>query len=248
VDNAGVRAVYEDMDEEPRWLCTHCSDECLIKGLTHQQSARIRALSGEMDKEQLEALREFIYRNKKDVDGAIKELEHQSALRGMRERNPEAYEHGSLSEGHGPDVPEGHRLPRGTETPDPKLGGFWGGPTRGDGPFFSDNPAVNAVTGHRPIEFHNGFPDFSPWAQERVRIPVTGIDDTDFALADEIMAKQLNFKNQTAYAAFRKANALTWHHVEGAEEMILVPRALHANVPHVGGASEARATAGAAAP
>lgn len=54
------------------------------------------------------------------------------------------------------------------------------------------------------------------------------------------MAQRRGFANQTAYAEWRSANRWTWHHVEGAEEMILVARDLHENLPHVGGASEAR--------
>ena len=71
---------------------------------------------------------------------------------------------------------------------------------------------------------------------------ITGNDDKDFALADEVLAKRRGFTNQTAYEEYRKREKLTWHHKEGSNEMILVPRPLHANVPHVGGASEARAT------
>ena len=121
----------------------------------------------------------------------------------------------------------------------PITGGVWGG-ERGNSEWFSDVEAVNNITRYKPIKFHNGYPDFSPWAKERVRIHVTGIDDTDFAAADKLMAPRRGFRNQTAYEELRKANRLTWHHVEGADEMILVPRDLHENVPHVGGASEAR--------
>jgi hypothetical protein len=139
----------------------------------------------------------------------------------------------------GPEVPEGQRLPRPTDTPSVEVGGTWSG-VRGDSEWSSDIPAVMAVTGGEPVRFRNGYPDFSPWARERAYLRVTGHDDTDFAVADRLMARLRGFPNQTAYAEWRSANRLTWHHVEGAQMMILVPRDLHENVPHVGGASEAR--------
>jgi Domain of unknown function (DUF4157)/A nuclease of the HNH/ENDO VII superfamily with conserved WHH len=142
----------------------------------------------------------------------------------------------------GPDVPQGQRLPLGTETPDPTYGGFWGG-ERGNSEWFSDVRAINEATNWQPIRFKNGYPDFRPWARERVFMKVTGDDNIDFAVADRLMAKRRGFDNQTAYETWRSSNRLTWHHIEGASEMILVPRDLHGNVPHVGGASEARKTA-----
>jgi len=77
----------------------------------------------------------------------------------------------------------------------------------------------------------------SPWAQERVVIKFTGNDDADFAAADGLMFAKRGFPDKTAYAAWRSSNRLTWHHVEGGSDMILVPRDLHENIPHVGGAS-----------
>jgi hypothetical protein len=141
----------------------------------------------------------------------------------------------------GSQTPEGQRLPRGTDEPDSKYGGFWSG-ERGNSEWYSDVEAVNMLTGWQPIRFRKGFPDFRPWAKERIFMKCTGIDDIDFPIADARMAKKLGFKNQTAYADYRSANRLTWHHIEGGKEMILVPRDIHENVPHQGGASDARAT------
>jgi hypothetical protein len=236
-----------------RWLCTHCSANCLIEGLTRAQSKRIMALAEGLSEDQLELLREFLHDHKENISGAIDDLEKASEIRSVhaQEQHPEGLQSRKGVEGtsrrKGPDVPEGQRLPRGTEVPTADYGGFWGG-ERGDSEWFSDITAVNEVTEYQPIEFHDGYPDFSPWARERVRIDVTGIDSVDFAEADRILAGQRGFKNQTAYADWRSANRLTWHHVEGADEMILVPRDLHENVPHIGGASEARDAAAAAVP
>jgi hypothetical protein len=204
-----------------------------------------------MNSDQLSALREYLHARKADMNAALDELEraHIRSVHAQEQERGGAHTRqsaGDLNEFEGPDVPEGQRLPRGTETPDLDYGGMWGG-ERGDSEWFSDIREVNEVTGYRPIRFRNGFPDFSPWMRERVRIPVTGIDATDFAAADAILARQRGFPNQTAYANWRSTNRLTWHHVEGADEMVLVPRALHENVPHVGGASQARA-AGATTP
>ena len=248
VDNPEARAVYEDMNEQLRWLCTHCSDNCLIKGLTRAQTARIEALAHDLSNEQLAALREYLNARKSNINAAIEDLEREAQIRAVHaeEQHPELgtsrRRNSLLSEYEPPNVPEGQRLPRGSEEADSSYGGFWGG-ERGDSQWFSDVEAVNRITGYRPVPFRNGFPDFRRWAQESVEMTVTGIDNTDFAVADRILAARRGFRNQTAYAEWRSVNRLTWHHVEGGNEMILVPYDLHANVPHVGGASEARAAA-----
>jgi len=52
-------------------------------------------------------------------------------------------------------------------------------------------------------------------------------------------------RNGDAIAAgterYRRAAGLTWHHHQGGTVLYLVPTKLHANVPHTGGASAARA-------
>jgi len=153
----------------------------------------------------------------------------------------EAAEASGYHEYDDPYVKEGHRMPRATETPTTDVGGMWGG-ERGNSEWFSDMPEVNAVTNYEPIPFRNGYPDFSKWSRGRVIIQdMSGVDHVDFAQADRIFAQQHGFANQTAVANWRSAQQLTWHHVEDGETMILVPSALHGNVPHVGGASLSRA-------
>jgi len=228
-----------------------------LPDFSRSQLKRIREIENELSEfgmnwndlglENREAVTKF-FSEQGDVDRGIRELERRMQrardVRGVHSeaQHPETWgsrRRGTLPEREGPEVPEGQRMPRGTATPDPEGGGMWGG-ERGNSEWFPDNRDVIDIVGNRPIDFHNGFPDFSPWAKERVRIKVTGVDHVDFAAADRLMASRRGFANQTAYAEWRSANKLTWHHVEGAEEMILVPRALHENVPHVGGASQAR--------
>src|SRR5207248_520558 len=151
-----------------------------------------------------------------------------------------------------PEVPEGRRLPRGTETATPTVNpqtgrlehrGYWGG-ERGHSEWFSDHPDVNRVTHEQPIEFVNGVANFRPWARERVILGrMTGIDHLDFGAADRGLMRQHpgRWRNQTEVASWRSSESLTWHHEPDLETMTLVPTALHANVPHIGGASPARA-------
>jgi len=226
--------------------------------LNREQRARINDIAEKLHEHALswsdlgihdpEAVANF-FAGQTDVDAAVKALEKRlrNKLRLLEvyseAQKPPGWESRKEEKAptkEGPDVPEGQRMPRGTEIPEKDYGGEWGG-ERGNSEWFSDVDAVNKVTGYQPIEFHNGYPDFSPWAKERVVIKVTGNDAVDFAAADEFIFRKRGFPNKTAYADWRSANRMTWHHIEGASEMILVPRDLHENVPHVGGASEARA-------
>ncbi len=231
-----------------------------VPDLNRNQRARIREIEDEMHEHRmswedlrlpdLDAMGRHFAAHP-DPDTAIRALERRFRKElGVRklfaeEQRPEQWASRSETTGagrsveKGPEVPEGQRLPRPTDTPSTEIGGIWSG-VRGDSEWSSDIPAVIAVTGGKPVRFRNGYPDFSPWARERAYLRVTGHDDTDFAVADRLMARLRGFPNQTAYAEWRSANRLTWHHVEGAQMMILVPRDLHENVPHVGGASEAR--------
>lgn len=60
----------------------------------------------------------------------------------------------------------------GTRSPkeDPKKkNGRWDG-DRGNSGWSSNDPRINAITGGAPIQFHDGYPDFSPYAVYRVDI------------------------------------------------------------------------------
>jgi filamentous hemagglutinin len=105
---------------------------------------------------------------------------------------------------------------------------------------------VNAITHYKPIPYRDGYVDLDEWTQEKVIITEMKGDKGDFAPADRALARRRGWlkadgePNATAARSYREKNRLTWHHNEDGETMQLVPRDLHENVPHVGGASAAR--------
>jgi len=138
------------------------------------------------------------------------------------------------------------------------VNGTWLG-TPGNSVWESTHPDVLAITGNGRVQFRNGYPVFSPWSVGRVTIGMSG-EASDFAEADLRFAEgvmngsrsppsgmsRADFiyqgeANASATARYRRAFALTWHHHQGGSTMLLVPTRLHANVPHTGGASAARA-------
>jgi hypothetical protein len=140
----------------------------------------------------------------------------------------------------------------------PRSYGSWSG-VEGNSVWRSTHPDVIAVTGNGHVRFRNQYPDFSPWSRGQVNIGQTG-HASDFAEADRLFAEGIVrgsrevpsgytradfMRNGEAIAAgterYRRAVGLTWHHHQGGNQMLLVPTRLHANVPHTGGASAARA-------
>lgn len=140
----------------------------------------------------------------------------------------------------------------------PRQLGTWSG-LEGNSVWNSQHPDVIAVTGGAGIRFRNGYPDFSPHSVGRVNIGQTG-GASDFAEADRLFAEGIargsrappsgytraDFMHNgepvaAGTARYRRAAGLTWHHHQGGRQMLLVPTRLHANVPHTGGASAARA-------
>jgi len=110
------------------------------------------------------------------------------------------------------------------------------------------------------VQFRNGYPDFSPWSVGRVNLGDMSGEASDFSEADKLFAKGVMegtrkpppgftredfiFRGEPKAAgtkAYRQSAGLTWHHHQGGKLMLLVPTDLHANVPHTGGASAARA-------
>ena len=125
----------------------------------------------------------------------------------------------------------------------PESDGHWLG-DRGKSEWVSNKPEVNRHTGGEPVPFNNNYPDFSRWSQKDVQIPnMTGDNGPDFSAADQIFARDKGWlkKDGTPNASesfrYRKKNNLTWHHHEDGTTMQLVPRELHENIPHTGGAS-----------
>lgn len=127
----------------------------------------------------------------------------------------------------------------------PDKDGYWSGDP-GSSDWHSTNPDANNITEGKPIPFKDDYPDFSEWSQAEVDIDVTGKQSTDNRRADKAYAQQQGFlkkngtPNQSVSKKYRVDNNLTWHHVPGSNKMQLLPRGLHGNIPHTGGAADAR--------
>jgi hypothetical protein len=140
----------------------------------------------------------------------------------------------------------------------PKTNGRWSDPLRpGNCLWYSDHPDVQRITGGRGVPFRNNYPVFKDWAEATVVGDFSAADH--FAQADRAWARQLErrglrdeypefFKasgevNAAAVERWRVQYGYTWHHHQGEGElMLLLPRDLHANVPHTGGHARARGT------
>ena len=173
--------------------------------------------------------------------------------------DPHSPEGRAVTRGKGPELPEQSRLPQETKPAagdkyGETTGGAWSG-TPGHSEWQSDDPRVLSITKGTPIEFTNGKVNLEPWAQAKAHIKVTGNHEVDVSRANAALARQKGWlrkeggrmvPNAAAADRYMKSEGLTWHHVPGAQEgkMLAVPTALHANVPHIGSASEARAAGG----
>jgi RHS repeat-associated protein len=128
----------------------------------------------------------------------------------------------------------------------PDQSGAWDG-SPGNSNWHSTDPNVTRVTGGEPIPFRGNYPDFSRWSKGDVRIPtVTGKTTTDNRAADQAFALQQGWlkKNGTPNGAmserYRTGNNLTWHHIPNSNNLQLLPRGLHGNIPHTGSAAQVR--------
>lgn len=100
---------------------------------------------------------------------------------------------------------------------------------------------MNRLTGNRPIQFQNGYINLSPYSLGQYRFPnLTGLN-SDFALGDAQLARDLQLNSANAARVWRSQNQLTWHHVEDGQTLQLVPTVLN-DVPHIGGSSILRGT------
>jgi Domain of unknown function (DUF4157)/A nuclease of the HNH/ENDO VII superfamily with conserved WHH len=134
--------------------------------------------------------------------------------------------------------PKGHRMPRASAE-----NGEWLG-KRGQSPFQSNVPEVNAITGGEPVPFIDGEPVFTKWAQGK---PIefepgrlTGDEKHDLDLFDERFALERGFPNKTAAKKWRLDQRLTPHHARDGKTMELIPMDLHGIVRHSGGAIKLR--------
>jgi RHS repeat-associated protein len=119
----------------------------------------------------------------------------------------------------------------------PQTGGTWldanGKPGERGNSFWHPDPntargrEVLKATGGRPVQFKNGFPDFSPFAKVKpVTIDMVPDHRKDFRAAGE--------KSGVGHPP---PKGYTWHHHEDCKTMILVPKAINNGVPHTGGHS-----------
>ncbi|NJO18451.1 MAG: HNH endonuclease [Thioploca sp.] len=127
--------------------------------------------------------------------------------------------------------PPGNRF--GTRSPKEGSNGTWHGGERGDSTWHPDpntekGQAVLNATGGKPIEFKDGYPDFSDHALHRVEIEMTGDNSIDFPAANKAAGLKETPKDWT------------WHHKEDGVTMELIPSDLNNNIPHTGGASMVR--------
>ena len=118
--------------------------------------------------------------------------------------------------------------PQYRNTPTEGPNGKWVG-DRGDGTWVPSN-------GGPPVEYRNGFPDYSPFSKGDVDIPMVGDHNLDFKNADAAMRKKLGDDS------WEMPEGYTWHHNENGTTMQLVPQNIHAtgggaSTPHMGGAA-----------
>lgn len=127
--------------------------------------------------------------------------------------------------------------------------GTWSG-TPGNSNFTPDNEAALRRAGFRSIPYRSGYPNFRPFAEATVLLPRDQLAGTTRrhhdVLADTALARQRgwllpNGEPDVARAtAFRTnpADPFTWHHVEGDNVLLLVPRSIHQAAQHAGGFSQ----------
>jgi hypothetical protein len=122
----------------------------------------------------------------------------------------------------------------------PASGGRWKG-MRGESIWESAHPDVLHATGGKGVRFKNGYARFEPFAYDKpLRVKgLTGCgSDTAKMLAE--VAGYYGLGSQAAAQEWLNVMGLKMHHVEDGLYMLLVPAAIHDNVPHEGGASMLR--------
>ena len=100
------------------------------------------------------------------------------------------------------------------------------------------------------VPFRHGEIKFHPASKGTVKIKdFTKYRSKNFAQADSKMAKSWTRQMKDGHAwtkgdvaRYRAKNALTWHECPDMKTMELIPRELHANIPHSGGISALKDT------
>ena len=122
----------------------------------------------------------------------------------------------------------------------PRSNGDWDG-IPGESNWKSSNNAVNKITNGESLPFKNGRPDFSKWSKGSLNFKsgvLTGTDK-DFRLVYKEIKKNMEFRSQKEAKKWLKNKGLTPHH-SSLTEIQLIPTDLHANIPHIGSASDLR--------
>ena len=102
---------------------------------------------------------------------------------------------------------------------------------RGDG-YWHPNGGSGA-----PVEYKNGFPDFSGVSEGSVEIPMRGNRSTNSQTGDFGVAEQAYTDKYGSLPDGYDRSQYTWHHKEDGTTMELVPRQVHRTNTHTGGAS-----------
>lgn len=126
--------------------------------------------------------------------------------------------------------------------------GIWSG-TPGNSEFTPNRADALQRANFQPIPYRNGYPDFTQFAEATVLLPRAqlAIRDRDLhnLLADTQLARQRGWRLPNGEPDVAQATALrtnpndpmTWHHVEGDNILLLVPRPIHKAAQHAGGFS-----------
>jgi hypothetical protein len=122
----------------------------------------------------------------------------------------------------------------------PRANGTWSG-TPGESRWFSQNEEVMKVTGIRGVEFKNGRPIFTPFSKGSIEFEPGELKgtDADFDRVYDYIARVKGLPSRAAAQNYLRQAGLTPHHAS-LTTIELVPTGLHANVPHVGSASDLR--------
>lgn len=100
---------------------------------------------------------------------------------------------------------------------------------------------LQKMVGKDGVPFKNGHPDFKKFRNANVEVKnMTGDHQKDVAEAAKSFVKNGKFKSQNEAKQYASKNDLAWHHEPDGKSMSLIPRIIHDNVKHDGGASVLR--------
>jgi hypothetical protein len=100
---------------------------------------------------------------------------------------------------------------------------------------------LQRLVGKDGIKFEKGYPDFTAYRKGHVNVPnMTGEHAKDVSKAAKEFVQNKQFKNKKAAKDYATKHDLAWHHEPDGKTMSLVPRIVHDNVKHHGGADALR--------